>query len=191
MAREAQSSPLPTPVTAAGSRMRLAARRPSIRLARWAGGRPGQVEQARPVDHQDRRDRAEAEQVGQQRHRLGVAVHLIAVADLAVAIAVGGVGELQRDPLVVPGGGPAGLGEQLRLGHPVAAQPVHQAVVEMQHGQVQLAHEQVDVVAGVADQGHALGVAGQVGRPASLRPTRSLAGSSRSYRKGMPAGPSP
>jgi hypothetical protein len=68
----------------------------------------------------------------------------------------------------VPGGGPAGLGEQLRLGHPVAAQPAHQAVVEMQHGPVQLAHEQVDVVAGVADEGHALGVAGQVGRPPSV-----------------------
>jgi hypothetical protein len=30
---------------------------------------------------------------------------------------------------------------------------------------MQLAHQQVDVVAGVAEQGDALGVAGQVGRP--------------------------
>jgi len=132
-----------------------------------------------------------------------VAVDLVAVADLAVPVAVGGVGELQRDPgrprvgavvpgpagqqlagqlspdhpgqevlqqdpLVMPGGGTAGLGEQLRLGHPVGPQPVHQAFVEMQHGQVQLAHEQVDVVAGVADEGHTLGVAGQVGRGAGV-----------------------
>ncbi len=183
--------------------MRLVARRPSIRLARWAGGRPGQVEQVRPVDHQGRRDRAEAEQVGEERHRLGLAVDLVTLADLAVPVAVGGVGELERDPgrarvgavvpgpagqqlggqlgpgqpgqevgeqdpLVVPGGGPAGLGEQLRLGHPVVAQPVDQRVVEPEHGHMQLAHQQVDVVAGVAEQGDALGVAGQVGRPAGV-----------------------
>jgi hypothetical protein len=33
----------------------------------------------------------------QQRHRLGVVVDLVAVANLAVAVAVGGVGELQWD----------------------------------------------------------------------------------------------
>jgi hypothetical protein len=60
----------------------------------------------------------------------------------------------------MPGGGPAGLDEQLCLGYAVAAQPDHQAVVQLQHGQVQLAHQQVDVVAGVADQGHALRVTG-------------------------------
>ena len=77
------------------------------------GRRPArQVEQVRPVDRQGGRDRAEAEQVGQQRDRLGVAVHLVAVADLAVAVAEGGVGELERDEgrargrPVVPG--PAG-----------------------------------------------------------------------------------
>ena len=33
---------------------------------------------------------------------------------------------------------------------------------------MQLAHQQVDIVAGVADQGDPLGVAGQVGRPAAV-----------------------
>jgi len=37
--------------------------------------------------------------------------------------------------------------------------------VQVQHGHVELAHEQVHVVAGIADQGDALVVAGQVPRP--------------------------
>jgi hypothetical protein len=92
----------------------------------------------------------------------------------------------------VPGGGPAGLGEQLRLGHPVAAQPVHQPVVQVQHGHVQPAHQQVDVVAGVTDQGHALGVAGQVGRPPGVvAADQQLGRVVTVYRNGMATGPSP
>jgi hypothetical protein len=34
----------------------------------------------------------------QQRHWLAVAIDLVAIANLALAVAVGAVGDLQRDP---------------------------------------------------------------------------------------------
>ena len=55
------------------------------------------VDLQRPVDGVLGRDRAEAHQVGEHRAGAEVRVDLVAVADLGVAVAVGGVGELERD----------------------------------------------------------------------------------------------
>jgi hypothetical protein len=60
----------------------------------------------------------------------------------------------------VPGDGAPGGVERLRLA--VLAQPVDQEVVNLQHGQVELGDEQVDVVSRVADEGDPLGIAWQV-----------------------------
>src|SRR5215207_9570593 len=66
------------------------------------------------------------------------------------------------DPLVVPLYQPARLVEDVVLWYPALSHPVDHAVVELQEGQVQLGDQEVDVVPGVADEGLALVVAGQV-----------------------------
>jgi hypothetical protein len=77
--------------------MRLAASRPSMRLARCAGGRPGTsktcARSRAPVYGQ----RAEPDQVGKERHLGTVVDEAVGVPDLAVDVAEGRVGELQRD----------------------------------------------------------------------------------------------
>ena len=55
------------------------------------------VDLQRPVDRVLGRDRAEAHQVGEHRAGAEARVDLIAIADLGVAVAVGGIGELERD----------------------------------------------------------------------------------------------
>jgi hypothetical protein len=93
---------------------------------------------------------------------------------------------------VVPGGRAARGLEDLRLGFTVLPEPVDQQVVEPEHGQVELGDEQVHVVARVTDQCDPWELRGtSPGSPRSFVPSSSLAGSSRSYRKGQPVGPSP
>ena len=89
--------PARTPEICVGSAISGAGSRASMRLARWAGAWPVDVDLQRPVDRVLGRDRAEAHQVGEHRARAEVRVDLVAVADLGVAVAVGGVGELERD----------------------------------------------------------------------------------------------
>jgi len=66
------------------------------------------------------------------------------------------------DPLVVPGEGRTGPVEDRALRHSVLAQQVDRAVVRVQQRDVQAEREQVNVVAGVADERHALLVARHV-----------------------------
>jgi hypothetical protein len=63
------------------------------------------------------------------------------------------------DPLVVPSGGPGSLVEQVAFGDAVGAQAIDEAVVHLQHRQVQLRHEKVNVVTRVANQRQPLLVA--------------------------------
>ena len=63
-------SPRRAPEIAVGSAISDAGRRPSIRFARCARGAPGDVDVQRPVDAALRRDRPEAEQVGEDRARV-------------------------------------------------------------------------------------------------------------------------
>ena len=65
-------------------------------------------------------------------------------------------------PLVVPREGSSSFVEQVALRHAVGAEPVGEEVVRADEGHLHLAHERVDVVARVADQGDALLVARQV-----------------------------
>ncbi len=74
----------------------------------------------------------------------------------------------QGDPLVVPLQRPAGFGKQLRLGLAVLSQPVDEAVVSLDHRDLQLRHEEMDVLAGIADQGQAFLVAREVVRESSI-----------------------
>ena len=175
---------------------------------------PGDVEEQRPVDRHLRAHRGESDQVREHRQVAVPVVDSVAVADLRVAVAVCGVGELERDvrlavdpvelaaaveqargelgsdqareevvqdhPLVVPGEqGPCPV-EDRGVGLAVGAQPLDEQVVGVQEGDLELVHEQVAVVAGVADQRHAFGVAGHVSTPPS--PSSIRAGSSRSWR---------
>ena len=72
-----------------------------------------------------------------------------------------------HDPLVVPPGQPPGRLEHGRPRHPLAAQVVHQPVVELLHRYVELEDDQCLVVAGVGDDRGALGAAvGVVGADA-------------------------
>jgi hypothetical protein len=66
------------------------------------------------------------------------------------------------DPLVVPRRDPAGLLEDLTLGGPLIPEPIDGAVVGPDVGNLELAHEQVDVVARIADQRNPLVVARDV-----------------------------
>jgi hypothetical protein len=152
------------------------------------------VEKQPPVHGLVLRDRAEAHQVREEGDRAEALVDLVGVADLAVPVAVGRVGELERDeppvlceevartlleqlggelgadqrrqelveqhPLVVPDGRAPRLLED--VDHAVRAQPVHEPVVQAQEGHLHLAHEQVDVVARIAEERDALRVAGHV-----------------------------
>ena len=187
-------------VDVAGDRLRQADQRrgqaPVDPFRPLRRGAPGDVEEQRPVDRHLGPHRRKPDQVREQR-QVGLAiVDPVAVADLRVAVAVRGVGELERDerlavdpvalaaaieqpcgelgsdqgreevvqdhPLVVPGEREPRLVEHRRLGLAVRAQPIDEQVVGAQEGDLQLVHEQVAVVARVADQRHALGVAGDV-----------------------------
>jgi hypothetical protein len=64
--------------------------------------------------------------------------------------------------------------------------------VEVEHGHVELVHQQVDVVAGVAEERDPLGVAGQVGRPVGVVAAEQELGRVVAVvEEGLPAGPSP
>ena len=90
-----------------------------MRLARWARRMAVDVDLQRPVDRVLGRDRAEAHQIREQRTRAEVLVDLVAVADLGVAVAVGGVGELERDVRVARRcGTAAGRGRAARRSAP-------------------------------------------------------------------------
>ena len=69
---------------------------------------------------------------------------------------------VQHDPLIVPGHDPARLAED--IGRRIGAGREHVAdlVVELQHREMRLRHQQVLVVAMIADQREALGAARQV-----------------------------
>jgi hypothetical protein len=69
---------------------------------------------------------------------------------------------VQHQPLIVPGDGPARLGEDVGGRVRGAGEEVADLVVEFQEGEVRLGDEEVLVVAVIADQREALGVAGQV-----------------------------
>ncbi|GGM97505.1 hypothetical protein GCM10009721_25600 [Terrabacter tumescens] len=79
---------------------------------------------------------------------------------------------VQDHPLVVPAHDPLGLGEDLLDGEDgaeVGLDVGDDPVVEAEHREVQLADDEVLVVAGVADEGDVLGVARQVGPGPSER----------------------
>ena len=61
---------------------------------------------------------------------------------------------MENDPLVVPDRLLPGLNEEIGLGHAGSAKAIDQPVVEDDHRHVQLRDEEVDVVAGIADEGH-------------------------------------
>jgi hypothetical protein len=61
----------------------------------------GDIELQGPVDGVTERHRAEAHQVREYRHRAEVPVDPVGIADLAVAVPVGGVGELEGDVRIV------------------------------------------------------------------------------------------
>ena len=73
---------------------------------------------------------------------------------------------VQHDPLQVPAQRAAGLLEH--VAGAVLAQAVDEPVVRAQEGDMELGDRQVDVVARIADQRDALGVARQVGRRAGV-----------------------
>jgi hypothetical protein len=62
----------------------------------------------------------------------------------------------------VPGERKPRLVEDRLVGLAVGAQSIDQQVVGAQEGDLELVHEQMGVVARVADQPHALGIAGHV-----------------------------
>src|SRR5207244_4602112 len=61
---------------------------------RWSAVR---VEQLRPIDPMLARHRSEPDQVGEDRRRRVVVVQRVGMTDLRVPVAVGRVGELERD----------------------------------------------------------------------------------------------
>jgi hypothetical protein len=55
------------------------------------------IEEKRPVDDVFRRERPETGQIGEDRKSLTARLELVVTLDLRMAIAVGGVGKLDRD----------------------------------------------------------------------------------------------
>ena len=69
---------------------------------------------------------------------------------------------VQHDPLIVPGHDPPRFGEDVGRRLAAALEHVADLVVELEHREVGLRHQQVLVVARIADQREALGAARQV-----------------------------
>src|SRR5438876_1970896 len=72
----------------------------------------------------------------------------------------------EHSPLVVPGQRPTCLGTEIGLRDAVFAQPVNETVMCLEHGDVHLRDQQVDILAWVADKRDAFLVSRQVVREA-------------------------
>jgi len=78
------------------------------------------IEEQHPVYDALSRYRPEPEQVGKHRHRLGLSIEQIPVADLAVAISIGSVGKLERYEGAIIESEPAGAFIEHLLGQCLA-----------------------------------------------------------------------
>ena len=117
-----------SPVIAAGSST-SARGQAAVDALGALGRRPaGQVEHAATSRCGARVDRAEAQQVGEQRLRLEPVVEPVGLAHLAVPVAVGRVGELEGDVALGPGPVPARALVQDLLHELLPHQPAQEVV---------------------------------------------------------------